>query len=137
MMKLSITSLILLCLSSPCITGMSAMKGVWLPIQAVSGYPHWNDFLSSEASATAQALMYATERPASSLFLSISHTILVRLARCGVTDIFVDVWNNGCPARGTTQNIFFCSPERFQVLPTSSHPPLPICLPSALIYWAP
>ncbi len=56
-MKFSIIALILLCLSSPCIHGMSAIKGVWLPIQAVSGYPHWNDFPSSEASAAAQALM--------------------------------------------------------------------------------
>jgi hypothetical protein len=41
----------------PQISGMSAIKGVWLPIQAVSGYPRWNDFPSSEASAAAQALM--------------------------------------------------------------------------------
>jgi hypothetical protein len=59
-MKIFILSFILLCLSLPGNTGTSstsAMKGVWLPIQAVSGYPLWIDFSAAEASAAAQALM--------------------------------------------------------------------------------
>ncbi len=57
MLKSSIMYLVLLCLSSLGNAGASSMKGVWLPIQAVSGYPAWNDFTASEASAAAQALM--------------------------------------------------------------------------------
>jgi hypothetical protein len=59
-MKILIISLVLLCLSLPGNTGTSStstMKGVWLPIQAVSGYPFWIDFSAAEASAAAQALM--------------------------------------------------------------------------------
>ena len=70
------------------------MKGVWLPIQSVSGYPDWTDFSASEASAAEQALMCGNEQEVAAI--SRSHALVFcRLARCGVTDIFVDVWNNG------------------------------------------
>jgi hypothetical protein len=50
--------LIFLCATGA--TGAPAMKGVWLPIQAIPGYPHWNDFAAAEAAAAAQALMSVT-----------------------------------------------------------------------------
>ena len=66
--------LLLLCLSWPGETVSSNMKGVWMPIQAVSGYPEWNDFASAEASAASQALMYAHELHV--VFLCVSFSIV-------------------------------------------------------------
>jgi hypothetical protein len=56
-MKIIVAALIALCLRAPGAAGESSMKGVWLPIQAIPGYPEWNDFAAAEAAAAAQALM--------------------------------------------------------------------------------
>ena len=72
------------------------MKGIWLPIQSVAGYPNWPDFAAAEASAADQALMCVYMQVLVPFARFWSHPYaFFRLARCGVTDIFVDVWNNG------------------------------------------
>jgi hypothetical protein len=45
------------------------MKGVWLPVQAVSGYPKWDNAADAEASAAAQAMMYAERKLDHAIFM--------------------------------------------------------------------
>ena len=57
MKMITAAALFLLCLSVSCNASAPTIKGVWLPIQAIPGFPEWNDFAAAEAAAAAQALM--------------------------------------------------------------------------------